>query len=79
MATSTCPCPRQGLHAITPLTSLKDCTMGLGFSFGSRNRPDVAVFPISSADCSRACVGKKKRIWSATLRYEEIMESHGRQ
>lgn len=53
--------------------------MGLGFSFGSRNRPDVAVFPISSADCWRACVGKKKRIWSATLRYEEIMESHGRQ
>ena len=55
------PCPRQGLRAITPLTSLKDCTMDLGFSFGSRNRPDVAVFPISSADCSRACVWKKKK------------------
>lgn len=37
------------------LTSLIDWRMVDGFSFGSRNCPDVAVSPISSAVCSRVC------------------------
>ena len=35
------------------ITSLMDCRMDEGFSFGSRNFPDVAAAPISSAFCSR--------------------------